>query len=113
MFQGVNVTQVALVFAVFTQVLEEARRHDDDDVVDLISAGRVHYWGLRSGTEVLIYANRPLPGQLSWGEVIDTVIAAQSFIWQYHVICSISIYENTEQRTYLATMRMHIRRGER
>ena len=95
---------MALVFPVFTQVLEEARRHADDDILDLIYAGRGHHWG-SAEVAVLIFADevRPL-GQLSWGEVIDTVIAAQNFIWKYHVICSIGIHENDEHKRYLGTM---------
>ena len=101
-YQPATDSQVAQTYPTFTLVLKDARLHLDRETFHY--SGGAHEWRYGRTVYVRIYARQLPTGALAWGDIIDTVIAAQLFIETYRRTFNIEIRDNDEQKRLLGTL---------
>lgn len=101
-YQPATDEQVADMFPTFTLVLKDARIHPEGQSYQY--PGGAHDWRYGRTVIVRISTSQLSPGALAWGEIIDTVIAAQLFIVTYRRTFTVEIRDNNETKRLLGTL---------
>ena len=102
-FQPATDDQVAQTYPIFALVLKEARLHPEGQSFQF--PGGTHDWRYGQATVYVRISTSPLStGALAWGEIIDTVIAAQLFIVTYFRTFLVEIRDNNETKRLLGTL---------